>query len=71
MPAWIPDIGEDAGSSRVDVSKALNVGLKFSTLADIIHDTLTWAASRPADYEMKAGLKPEREKELLDSMAIE
>jgi 2'-hydroxyisoflavone reductase len=65
MPAWVPDTGEDAGFSRVDVSKAVNAGLKFSPLADIIRDTLTWAAERPTDYVMKAGLNPEREKELL------
>lgn len=65
LPAWLPDRGEDAGFARVDISKALNAGLKFTSLEETVHDTLEWANSRPADHEWKAGLKPEREKELL------
>jgi 2'-hydroxyisoflavone reductase len=65
LPAWLPDRGEDAGFARVDISKALNAGLKFMSLEETVHDTLEWANSRPADHEWKAGLKPEREKELL------
>jgi 2'-hydroxyisoflavone reductase len=66
MPAWVPDTGEDAGFADVDVSKAVQAGLKFSPLQETIKSTLEWAGERPADYEMKSGLKPEREKELLD-----
>jgi 2'-hydroxyisoflavone reductase len=66
MPVWLPDTGEDAGFARVDVSKALRAGLKFLSLEETVHDTLEWANSRPADHEWKAGLKPEREKELLN-----
>jgi 2'-hydroxyisoflavone reductase len=66
LPAWLPDRGEDAGFARVDISKALNAGLKFTSLEETVHDTLEWANSRPVDHEWKAGLKPEREKELLE-----
>ena len=66
MPAWMPNTGETAGISRVDISKAVKAGLEFSSLAMTVKDTLDWANERPADYEMKAGLKPEREKELLE-----
>lgn len=66
MPVWLPDTGEDAGFARVDISKALRAGLKFLSLEETVHDTLEWANSRPADHEWKAGLKPEREKELLN-----
>ncbi len=65
MPAWLPDSGEDAGFARVDISKALHAGLKFHSLEETVHDTLEWANSRPADYEWLAGLKAERENELL------
>lgn len=65
LPAWLPDRGKDAGFTRVDISKAVNAGLKFTSLEETVHDTLEWANSRPADHEWKAGLKPEREKELL------
>jgi 2'-hydroxyisoflavone reductase len=66
MPVWLPDSGEDAGIARVDISKALNAGLKFLSLEETVHDTLEWANSRPADHVWKAGLDPQREKELLD-----
>ena len=65
MPAWLPDNGEDAGSARVDISKAINAGLTFRPLEYTVRDTLEWAATLPEDHEWKAGLKMEREKELL------
>ena len=61
----VPDNKENAGFSRVDISKATRAGLKFRPLTDTVRDTLEWARSRPADYEMRAGLQPEREAELL------
>jgi len=69
MPAWIPEDGEDAGVSRTNVSKAINAGLKFSSLFETIKDILIWASYLPDDYELKAGLKPEREKELLELLS--
>jgi len=66
MPAWIPDQGDGAGFARVDVSKAMNAGLVFSPLKDTIRDTLEWVRTSSADHEWRAGLKPEREKELLE-----
>lgn len=65
LPAWLPDDGEDAGSARVDVSRAVAAGLTFRPLAETVRDTLAWAATRSADHEWRAGLKPEREQELL------
>lgn len=65
LPAYLPDVGEDVGFSKVDISKAINAGLKFSALESTIKDTLTWINELPSDYELKAGLKKEREEELL------
>ena len=65
MPVWIPDNAESAGFSRVDVSKAIKAGLKFRALSETVRDTIAWASTRPADHEWRAGLKPEREQELL------
>jgi len=65
MPVWIPDTPEDAGFSRFDLSKAIRAGLKFCALQDTVRDTIAWAKTRPAEYEWRAGLKPEREQELL------
>jgi 2'-hydroxyisoflavone reductase len=65
IPVWVPDTAEDAGFSRFDLSKAIQAGLKFRPLNDTIRDTIDWANTRPAEYEWRAGLKPEREQELL------
>ncbi|MCE9645497.1 MAG: SDR family oxidoreductase [Chloroflexi bacterium] len=66
LPAWLPDSGENAGSSRVDVTKAVRAGLKFLPLEKTVRDTLDWANTRPVDHNWRAGLTPGREKELLD-----
>ncbi|MFN3492725.1 MAG: epimerase, partial [Anaerolineales bacterium] len=71
LPAYLPDVGDDAGFSKVDISKAINAGLKFSALENTIKDTLAWINELPNDYEMKAGLKPEREKELLEKLNVQ
>ena len=65
MPAWIPDTEEDAGFSRVDISKAVQGGLKFRPLEDTIRDTIQWAETRPDDHEWHAGLNPTKEQVLL------
>jgi len=65
MPVWIPDTEEDAGFSRVDVSKAIDAGLQFRPLEETIRDTIAWAETRPIDHEWRAGLNPTREENLL------
>ena len=65
MPVWVPDTVEDAGFSRFNLSKAIGAGLKFRPLADTVRDTIEWANTRPADHQWRAGLKHEREQELL------
>lgn len=69
MPVWVPDSSEDAGFSRVDISKALSAGLKFTDLSETIRDTLKWEFERPENHEWKAGLKKEREQELLELLS--
>lgn len=71
LPAYVPDVGDDIGFSKVDISKAINAGLKFSSIVNTVKDTLTWINELPNDYEMKAGLKPEREKELLEKLDVQ
>jgi 2'-hydroxyisoflavone reductase len=65
MPAWIPDTQEDAGFSRVDVSRAIHAGLKFRPLEDTVRDTIQWAETRPENHEWRAGLNPTKETILL------
>jgi len=65
MPVWVPDNEENSGFSRFDILKAIKDGLKFRPLEDTVRDTIAWANTRPADHEWRAGLKADREKELL------
>jgi 2'-hydroxyisoflavone reductase len=71
MPVWIPSSGDDAGVSGVDVSKAINAGLTFRSLEETVRDTLEWAKTRPPDHEWRAGLKAEREAQLLAALKEE
>jgi 2'-hydroxyisoflavone reductase len=68
MPVWVPDTEEDAGFSRVNVSKAINAGLEFRPLVDTIRDTIAWSEMRPEDHQWRAGLDPDKERELLDEL---
>jgi 2'-hydroxyisoflavone reductase len=66
VPLWVPAQDESmAGFSAVNCGKAIAAGLTFRRLSDTIRDTLVWDAARPADRDLRAGLKPEREAELL------
>lgn len=71
MPVWIPNSEEDAGFSRVDISKAINAGLKFRPLEETVGDTLEWAATRPSDREWRAGLGAEKEAKVLAALKEE
>lgn len=71
MPVWVPNVPEDAGFSRVDISKGMRSGLKFMPLEKTIRDTIDWEKSRSSDHEWRAGLKPDREKELLRLLDVQ
>jgi 2'-hydroxyisoflavone reductase len=66
MPLWIPE--EYNGIFVVNNDKAIAAGLTFRPLSDTIKDTLTWDAARSSNIEPRAGLKPERERELLKNL---
>jgi 2'-hydroxyisoflavone reductase len=61
LPLWIGD-REWAGLHEANVSRALAAGLTFRPVADTVRATLEHA--QPTD---DAGLKPEREAELLEA----
>ena len=68
MPLWIPKSDTSrSGFMSVSVDKAAASGLEMRSVADTVRDTLAWAATRPADHAWKAGLAPERERELLEA----
>ncbi|MEO5929443.1 MAG: SDR family oxidoreductase [Candidatus Kapaibacterium sp.] len=65
MPLWLPDSEEYAGFNTVDCSKAIAHGLRFRPISDIVRATLAWDATLPPERELHAGMKREREEELL------
>ena len=68
VPLWIPESDSDAaGFFAFDCRKAITAGLTFRSLEDTVRDTLEWTVSRLEIGDWRAGLKPEREKELLEA----
>lgn len=67
MPVWVPPRGEAGGIGSISIKKALAKGLTFRPLAETALDTLKWFKSQSAERQakLKAGLTPEREKEVL------
>ena len=67
MPVWIPPIGEYAGFGSRSIKRALAAGLTFRPLADTARATIEYHESRDAERKskMRAGIKPEREAEVL------
>jgi len=67
MPVWIPETGGEAGTSLTSVERAIAAGLTIRPLPDTVRDTLAWHRSRPEEQKakLKAGIAPEREKEVL------
>ena len=63
MPLWVPS--SYAGFNTVDCTKAIDRGLRFRPLDETVRETLAWHATRPPDTPLRAGLRPDREAELL------
>lgn len=71
MPVWVPGGGDEGGFSRRSNKKAIAKGLTFRPMSQTAPDTLAYFKSLPADRQanLKAGIKPEREKEVLAALA--
>jgi 2'-hydroxyisoflavone reductase len=67
MPVWIPPRGEEAYAARIKIDRALGKGLTYRPLAETARDTFAWFKSQKPERQTKlrAGLAPEREKEVL------
>ena len=68
LPVWLPGSGETAGFHRRSNARAIAAGLTFRSLADTTAATLAWFDAQPESRRtapLKAGLTPEREKEVL------
>jgi 2'-hydroxyisoflavone reductase len=69
LPIWSHATGENAGFALTSAQRALAAGLKIRPLNETVRDTLAWQLARPPEQQakMKAGISPERERELLDA----
>jgi 2'-hydroxyisoflavone reductase len=67
MPVWA---GDELGMARTNINRALAKGLTFRPLADTARDALAWFKAQPPERQakMRAGLTPEREKEVLAAL---
>ena len=63
LPLWLPR--EYAGLLDIDCGKAIEAGLTFRPLSQTFKDVLDWDRATTAGREPAAGLRPEREQELL------
>ena len=66
----LPGGSESAGMTQVDNGRAVAKGLKFRPLQETAADTLAWWKTEPEERraKLKAGLAPEREKEVLAAL---
>ena len=66
IPIWLPSTGPLAGALLVSSARAVQQGLRFTSLDTTVRDTLDWFNKRPAEErKLAVGLTPEREAELL------
>ncbi|RKH50082.1 NAD-dependent epimerase/dehydratase family protein [Corallococcus llansteffanensis] len=67
IPIWTARTGAEGGLGSVSIARALQAGLTTRPLADTVRDTLAWFHALPPERQEKqrAGLKAEREQELL------
>ncbi len=71
FPIWEPPSGDTAGFAEVSAARASSAGLTITPIATTVRDTLAWYLRQPQSERthLKAGLTPERERELLAAWA--
>jgi 2'-hydroxyisoflavone reductase len=67
MPVWVPGSGETAGLHTMSNARAVAKGLTFRPLAETAKATLDWykALTPERQEKLRAGIKPQREVEVL------
>lgn len=67
MPVWMPPGPGREGFARFDITPEVEKGLTFRPLAETTRDTLEYHFARPPEEResLRAGLSPEREREVL------
>ncbi|MHC0038671.1 SDR family oxidoreductase [Pseudoneobacillus sp. C159] len=71
MPLWLPQgklpDGKDmSGMLSADTSRALAAGLTFRSVEETAQDTLAWYLTKDPSQPMKAGMKSDKEGQLLE-----
>jgi 2'-hydroxyisoflavone reductase len=71
MPVWVDAKGDEAAFAQTSAARAIKAGLKITPMSKTCQDTLAWHLARPAAErdKLKAGIAPEREKEVLALLA--
>ncbi len=67
LPVWIAPEGAYAGFTQRSIAKALSKGLTFRPYADTVKETIAFYKGQTPERQeaLRAGIKPEREKEVL------
>jgi 2'-hydroxyisoflavone reductase len=66
LPVWVPPDGDEGGMGTVSAARAIAKGLKFRPVDEVTKATLVWYQEQPPEMQKRlAGLKPEREAEVL------
>jgi 2'-hydroxyisoflavone reductase len=67
MPLWLPEEAAPQlkGFMFVNTDKAVAAGLTYRPISETIRDTLIWYRAEHAKDQLKAGIDPGRERELL------
>jgi 2'-hydroxyisoflavone reductase len=72
MPVWIPGQGDTFGFHRRDIRRAIAAGLTYRPLPLTAANTLDWFRTLPPERqaELRAGLEPRREADLLAKLTV-
>ena len=68
LPLYLGNDPEGYAMLRAEINAAVATGFTYRSLDETVIDTLDWLKTRPDDHLWKAGLSPEREAKLLNSI---